>query len=31
MPLSETGFSPAFGVVKDKFDVIFQIYIEVNE
>ena len=31
MPLSETGFSPAFGVVKDKFGVRFQIYTEVNE
>lgn len=31
MPLSETSFSPAFGVVKDKFGVRFQIYTEVNE
>lgn len=28
MPLSETGFSPAFGVIKDKFGVTFQIYTE---
>ncbi|GLC89065.1 VOC family protein [Lysinibacillus piscis] len=26
MPLTETGFSPAFGVIKDKFGVRFQIY-----
>lgn len=28
MPLSETGFSPAYGVIKDKFGVTFQIYTE---
>lgn len=28
MPLSETSFSPAYGVIKDKFDVTFQIYTE---
>ncbi|WP_370222385.1 VOC family protein [Cytobacillus sp.] len=26
MPISETSFSPAYGVIKDKFDVTFQIY-----
>lgn len=31
MPLAETTFSPAFGVVKDKFGVRFQIYTELNE
>ncbi|RYL87090.1 VOC family protein [Sporolactobacillus sp. THM19-2] len=28
MPLSETSFSPAYGVIKDKFGVTFQIYTE---
>ncbi|MCA0983468.1 VOC family protein [Halobacillus yeomjeoni] len=28
MPLSEMGFSPAYGVIKDKFGVTFQIYTE---
>ncbi|KAF0818164.1 PhnB protein [Bacillus sp. ZZV12-4809] len=28
MPISETSFSPAYGVIKDKFDVTFQIYTE---
>jgi PhnB protein len=26
MPISDTGFSPAFGVIKDKFGVTFQFY-----
>lgn len=26
MPISDTGFSPAFGIIKDKFGVTFQIY-----
>lgn len=30
MPLEETSFSPAFGVVKDKFGVRFQIYTEIK-
>jgi PhnB protein len=28
MPLLETSFSPAYGVIKDKFGVTFQIYTE---
>ncbi|SEJ29425.1 PhnB protein [Bhargavaea ginsengi] len=28
MPITDTGFSPAFGVIKDKFGVTFQFYTE---
>lgn len=28
MPLADTGFSPAYGVIKDKFGVTFQLYTE---
>lgn len=31
MPLQETFFSPAFGIVKDKFGVTFQIFTEGNQ
>lgn len=31
LPLTETSFSPAYGVIKDKFGVIFQFYTEREE